>query len=191
VSIPAAAVFVWGVFNMGLLKDIYTSNSGYFSFFNKEKTSTEVAYIAPAPQPEKTTVYAGLFNTSDKTIILKNPSAPDSDVIYPFITGKTLFNPADTLVTVVEAEPAIADDPAEDNVELHYYIIGSCNKTREFAENYLRELQAKGFTQAGITEQSGAGYYKVYFGRYASEQEASANLPKAHEANPNAWLAKI
>lgn len=190
ISIPAAALFVWGVFNVGLLKDIYTSNSGFFPLLNKESVKTGITHITPAPEPDISTVYAGLFDTDSKTILVKNPSAPDSDVIYPFITGKVVFEAADTLMAV-ETEPSETAVADVNNAELHYYIIGSCNKTREFAENYLREIKAKGFSEAGITGPSGAGYYKVYFGRYASEQEAMAGLAKAHEANPAAWLMKL
>lgn len=190
VSIPAAAVFVWGVFNLGLLKDMYTSNSGYFTIFSKDKTKTEIRHTAPET-PGNKVIYRSLFNTLDKTVIIKNPSAPDSDVIYPFITGKTVFNAADTLITAAEPETATASVPATGGTEYPYYIIGSCNKTLEFAENYLREIKAKGFTEAGITGPSGAGYYKVYFGRYASQQEAAAALARVHEANPAAWLMKL
>jgi nucleoid DNA-binding protein len=74
--------------------------------------------------------------------------------------------------------------------ENQYYVIGAAFREKYRAETYQQELLIKGYT-SGI-EQSGNGFYCVYYCNFTRRNEALKYLEKIRtEENASAWLLSL
>jgi hypothetical protein len=184
ISIPAAAVFVWGFLNIGVIQDVTTNYSNLVSLFSRS-SHKEVINRPPFnfnPRLNSPFVTQNAFDVSGKYNIFQEPDT--SSVIYPCLISndkekKDLTSISDTM----QAETAIA---------CSYYIIGSCNRDIKLAENYKNNLISKGYTNANIIEPIGKGLHKVFIDCFDNEESASQALAQIHkDENSNAWLLKM
>ena len=185
ISIPAAAVFVWGFLNVGVIQDVSTNYSNLVSIFSggsKPLVKTSVP-VNSKPVVKKTSYTDVAFDLSGKYNIF-GESVPNS-VIYPCLVSNDT-----TTETVVPVENNTQAEAAT-TTECSFYIIGSCNKSLENAENYKQSLISKGYSNANIIEPTGSGLYKVFINCFDNEASASEAMKQIHaDVNPNAWLMK-
>lgn len=163
-AVPAAAMLIWGFMNIHVIKDISTSNTDFFSIF---------------------------YSNTDSAPDIKN-----GDVFNPVFRENLNRNVAliyniNIQTAVEEALPAHSSDyQAENTGTCNYYIIGSCNKNKDLAENYVRKLKTKGYG-AGIIEPENGGLFKVYISCASNHEQAQEALKKIQQSeNPQAWLYK-
>lgn len=184
ISIPAAAVFVWGFFNLGTIQDITTNYSNLLSAFSTKETvkDNETKELSSGVRLNSPLVGNNPFDISGNYNIFEQ-STPSS-IIYPCLVDNS---------AVDENIPGeINSTPAESVSSCRYFIIGSCNKNRDYAENYKDILIQKGYTKAHIIEPSGGGLYKVCISCFDSEDSARDALVQIHnDESPEAWLLKM
>ena len=183
ISIPAAAVFVWGFLNVNTIRDISVNYSDLISVFTAKAPvkAPETNKESSAIRSNSPFVLDNPFYISGKYNIFEERTPPS--IIYPCLVR----NAADVSI------PAAETSTSEESVaSCKYYIIGSCNKNIEFAENYKNKLLGKGYSNAHIIEPSGGGLYKVCISCFDSEDTARNALVQIHnEENPEAWLLKM
>lgn len=163
-SIPAAAMVVWAVISAGSVEEIGKSYSAIFS-------------ILGSGSPTETTISGSgrslrLFEGRDHTNDLREVFARDSaeKTIVPVMPDNGLNNSSGVC---------------------RYYIIGSCNRLKELADNYVKRLKASGYASSGVLSPGESGLYKVYIGCTADEDEARLLLKKIQkDENPDAWILK-
>ncbi len=183
ISIPAAAVFVWGFLNVGVIQDVSTNYSNLISIFSGE-SQKEIKNIPFHFNPRIKSPFTSqdAFDVSGKYNIFQERIS--NSVIYPCLISSDTVNEAST------AEEN-AGQP-ETTLNCKFYIIGSCNKSIENAENYKQSLISKGYSNANIIEPTGKGLYKVFINCFDSEEAAVAAMSQIHtDINPNAWLLKM
>jgi nucleoid DNA-binding protein len=184
ISIPAAAVFVWGFMNFGVIQDVSTNYSNLFSIFSGNSKEAPKTHVAFNFNPRLTSTFTDedAFDVSGKYNIFQH-RIPNS-IIYPCLIS------SDTATeTKVPIENAIQP---EATTNCRFYIIGSCNKSIENAENYKQSLISQGYTNANIIEPSGKGLYKVFINCFDNEAAATEAMGQIHaDINPNAWLLKM
>jgi len=92
-------------------------------------------------------------------------------------------------VSETEAETAAITTPDE---PCRFFIIGSCNRVKDLAENYKSRLISKGYQNANIIEPKDNGLFKVYIDCFDTEEAAQEGLSKIQsDENPDAWLLKM
>lgn len=181
ISVPAAAIFVWAFINIGTISDVsnnYTNLTSIFSdnFFVKSKT----VKIENKIKDESPATWDNPYNISYK----KNIDKTDKNIAYPCISDNNIIPVTDTTTE----KPATSGT----TTQCGYYIIGSCNRNKEFAENYKSKLIEKGYKNANIIEPKGNDLFKVYIDCFDSEDAAQAEMKKImNSENPNAWLLKM
>ncbi|MEI6852339.1 MAG: SPOR domain-containing protein [Bacteroidota bacterium] len=186
ISIPAAAVFVWGFLNVGVIQDVSTNYSNLLSIFaGKSEPKAEVRMpFSFNPRSVSPFTDEDAFDVSAKYNIFQH-RIPNS-VIYPCLVSSDTLT--ETVVPIENETKAEAVTPTG----CSFYIIGSCNKSRENAENYKQSLISKGYSNANIIEPSGNGLYKVFINCFDNEASANEAMNNIHaEVNPNAWLLKM
>jgi hypothetical protein len=186
ISIPAAAVFVWGFINVGVIQDVSTNYSNLLSIFSGKsepvaKSNTPFNF---SPREKSPFTSEDAFDVSGKYNIFQD-RIPNS-VIYPcLVSSDTATETSVPVENTTQAESATT-------TECSFYIIGSCNKSRENAENYKQNLISKGYSNANIIEPSGNGLYKVFINCFDNEASATEAMNQIHaDINPNAWLLKM
>ena len=180
ISIPAAAVVIWGIFNFGPVMDDKGSYSNVFSFL------TDHSNPVPASVKETHTSTSGQSFVTDEGWYENG--------------GLTVFNSnkiENTLYPVYTefSKPEIAKDTVKVSVPLQtectYYIIGSCNREKGNALAYKSRLRSKGYSSADIMEPENGGLYKVFISCFDSEEQANQALQDIHQhENADAWLLK-
>ncbi|HOY30692.1 MAG TPA: SPOR domain-containing protein [Bacteroidales bacterium] len=181
ISVPAAAVFVWAFVNVGTITDVthnYTNLTSVFSV--KENTTEQIVRSEKNLSYNIPEVYESTLDVANSKSIF----TPRHDTLYPcfseFSAGTTSASGAAQTETAVPASPC------------KFFIIGSCNRVRDLAENYKNQLISKGYQNAGIIEPKGNELYKVYIDCFDSEQTASDGLSRIHSSiSPDAWLLKM
>jgi nucleoid DNA-binding protein len=184
ISIPAAAVFVWGFLNVGLIQDVSTNYSNLVSIFSVKSKPAEKINIPFNFSPRLKSPFTSedAFDVSGKYNIFQD-RIPNS-VIYPCLVS------SDTITET--SAPVENATQAQVSTECRFYIIGSCNKNKDNAENYKQSLISKGYPNANIIEPSGNGLYKVFINCFDNEESATAAMNQIHsDINPNAWLLKM
>ncbi len=176
ISVPAAAVFVWGFLNVGMIQDVSTNYSTIFNIFSTKPHAAALASV------EHTGLNSHIIwqNPFD----LKSTNAGNKSIVYPCFVGNTTTPEA----TAKQENTAQTTEVSSCSV----YIIGSCNKDKGLAEHYKSELIKKGFTRANILEPKDGGLYKVYIDCFDSETSAQKELQSVQQnENSNAWLLKM
>jgi len=184
ITIPAAAVFVWGFMNFGAIQNAATNYSnlisGFFSSSNKE-VKTEVPFSFN-PRLNSPFANENPFEVSARYNVFEEKDT--STILYPCLMNN------DTVAEVSVPEENTAQVTTAS--ECKYFIIGSCNRSKELAENYKNKLISKGYSTADIIEPSGGGLYKVYINCFDTEEAAAEAMKKIHkEENAAAWLMKM
>lgn len=179
ISVPAAALLVWGFIQTGTFENISNNYSGFFSDFFKSDIRSETKFASSDNK--------GCSFDADKVISFT--SLPDIS-----INKDTLFPSFTEFYTASENRDISADATRIENSELSckFYVIGSCNRQVEFAENYKQTLVRKGYSNANIINPKGNGLYKVYINCFDNEPDALQFLGQVHkDENPDAWLLKM
>ncbi|HOV10986.1 MAG TPA: SPOR domain-containing protein [Bacteroidales bacterium] len=191
ISVPAAAIFVWGFINLGPISeasDNYANITSIFSGNSKKiaiavKQENKINYLIPD-------VYENTLDIEHSKSIFK----PEQKTLYPVFTD---FISEESPLVVSSAavlpgtEPAITT-PAAPVAPCKFFIIGSCNRVKDLAENYKARLISKGYANANILEPTGNGLYKVYIDCFDTEAAANERLSAIQSnENPDAWLLKI
>lgn len=187
ITIPLAALAIWGILNMAALKDIYTSYSSLIPFLksNKNVNATNSSYT------EEKVYYTGYYSAFDKE--KKFSFIEDSDNSIVFDSNVIFSNPKINLTQfpksqITEVSNESKEIAASKTGELKFFIIGSCFKSHENAVNYKNSLIEQGFSNADIIEAENGGLCKVYFDAFSSQEEASAAMKNIKQYNSNAWI---
>lgn len=184
ISIPAAALFVWGVFNADTIQNVPTNYSNLISVFT-ERTKAVVEKPVPHhlnPRIDSPLSAENAFKISSNYNLFE-PEAPVSTIFPCFVNSES----ANDTTSSEEATPQ-----GEVTTVCSYYIIGSCNREVSLAENYKNNLIAKGYQNANIIEPAGKGLHKVYIDCFDNEESAREAMAKIQaNENPNAWLLKM
>ncbi len=184
ISIPAAAVFVWGFMNFGAIQNAATNYSNLVSGFfdsSAKEVKTEIPFSF---NPRLNSPFANNnpFELSSKYNVFEEKDT--TSILYPCLINN------DTVAEISVNEENTTQ--VATSSECKFFIIGSCNKSRELAENYKNSLISKGYATAGIIEPEGNGLFKVYINCYDNEESAASAMNKIHkEENRNAWLMKM
>jgi hypothetical protein len=183
ISIPAAAVFVWGFLNVTPIHDVPANYSNIISLFSG-KSHHEDNINKPLSFTSKSNssfMIEDFIDVSGKYDIFQDRKA--GSVIYPAFVGND---------SAINDEGNEAENSQVQTVtQCSFYIIGSCNRDVQLAENYKNHLIEKGYSTANIIEPEGKGLYKVYINCFDNEESAMAALSQIHKnENPNAWLLR-
>jgi hypothetical protein len=184
ISIPAAAVFVWGFLNVGVIQDVSTNYSNLISLFSGKSKPAAKTNFPFNFNPRLTSPFTNedAFDISGKYNIFQH-RIPNS-VIYPCLVSSDSLNETST--------PIENASQPEATTNCSFYIIGSCNKSIENAENYKQSLINQGYSNANIIEPRGNGLYKVFINCFDNEKAATEAMNQIHtDINPNAWLLKM
>lgn len=180
ISIPAAAVFIWGIFNFGPVMDDKGNYSNVFSFLTDHSNPAPTSVVAKhAPSTAAPFITdEGWYENGGLTLF---NAKKQENTLYPAFTEFSI--------------PEIAKDTVEVSVPLQtectYYIIGSCNREKGNAVAYKARLRGKGYSGADIMEPENGGLYKVYISCFDSEEQANQALQDIHQhENADAWLLK-
>ncbi|HNZ42542.1 MAG TPA: SPOR domain-containing protein [Bacteroidales bacterium] len=191
ISVPAAAIFVWGFINLGPLKEASDNYSNIASIFSGNSNKS----TATARQVNKTNyIIADVYENTLDVEHSKSIFKPEQKTLYPvftdFVSEASLLVVSKSTISS-DTEPAI-DTPDAPAMLCKFYIIGSCNRVKDLAENYKTRLISKGYANANILEPKGNGLYKVYIDCYDSEEAANEGLSAIQtNENPDAWLLKM
>jgi len=180
--LPIAALVTWAFFNLDTLKNTYSNFASLNPF---EKKSEKNILI------NKTIDYS-MFPVYD----LYKTNFNDEGIIE--LTQNFIYTPSEISLknTVKQIEITQPDKPEQvkvvvsnNNADNKFFIIGSCFKIKENADNFLASLINKGFSGAGIINppQEG-GLYKVYMGGFATDEEADNAMTNYKKENPNVWI---
>ena len=187
ITIPLAAMAVWGVLNLGTFKDIYTSYSSFIPFLKSNKEVT----AAKSVDTENKTYYTGYYSAFD---LNKQFSFIDkADEVIVFDSNIVYANTEISLKALPLAEVVVENPEINATVEISdrkFFIIGSCFKSHENAINYKASLIEQGFANADIINPEGGGLYKVFFNAFSSKDEASAAMQNIKQINSNVWIFK-
>jgi len=191
ISVPAAAIFVWGFINLGPLKeasDNYSNIASIFSGNSKKSVVTarqenKINYLIPD-------VYENTLDIEHSKSIFKSEQKTLYPVFTDFIAEASLLVISPSSIPA-DTEPAI-ETPAAPAMPCKFYIIGSCNRVKDLAENYKSRLINRGYANANILEPKGKGLYKVYIDCFDTEEAANEGLSAIQtNENPDAWLLKM
>lgn len=182
ITVPAAAIFVWAFVNVGNIRDVadnYTNLTSIFSGSGSEIIIT--ARPGNNSKPDFPKVYENAYDVANS----KGVFNPEEKTIYPCFEEFTPKTQGDAN----EKNSAISEEPS---TGCKIFVIGSCNRNKDLAENYKSRLIAKGYQNANIIEPKGNGLYKVYIDCFDSEESAKAGLSSIQDnENPEAWLLKM
>lgn len=141
----------------------------WYFYFRQEKPEPKPKPIIPTVIVDKDT----LEITQDTLEVLKD----------------TLEIPMDTveapLVDTVE-EPLPPVEVVVPLAEKKVFIIGGCFSVEQNAMNMADEEKAKGYADVFVMKR-GSMFY-VCYGKYATTQEAKADLPRVWQTCPKAWI---
>ena len=185
ISIPAAAVIVWGFLNTSVIQDVSTNYSNLFSVFSAKTHEVAVKKVPFNYSPRQNSPFTSedALDVSGEYNIFQARNL--NAVVYPCLVSNDIL--AETTTVAEETTPT---ETATTNCR--FYIIGSCNKNKDNAENYKNSLISKGYTNANIMEPSGNGLYKVFINCFDNEASAVEAMNQIHaDINPNAWLLKM
>ncbi len=181
ISVPAAAIFVWGFFHIGLIEDVSTNYSTVLDVFST-KPAKETATKITAPEKE----FDASYTWQTPYDSLGSLATKLDTTAYPIFVEEA------TTAEVATTKEETTAPPTPNISGCKFYIIGSCNKNKDLAENYKSKLIAKGFTNANIIEPAEGGLYKVFIDCFDSEESARSGLSSVQQnENPNAWLLKM
>ena len=181
ISVPAAAVFVWAFVNVGTINDVTDNYTNLTSIFSgNDKVVEKVVRPAKGINCDIPQVYENALDVENSKSIFK----PEQQTFYPCFTEFTVKTVAET-----DVETAAITTPDE---PCRFFVIGSCNRVRDLAENYKSRLINKGYQNANIIEPKDNGLFKVYIDCFDTEEAAQAGLAKIQNSeNPDAWLLKM
>jgi hypothetical protein len=181
ISVPAAAVFVWAFVNVGTINDVSNNYTNLTSIFSGNSNTVEkVVRCAKNINYNIPKVYENALDVENCKSIFK----PEQQTFYPCFTESSVK-------TVTETDAATADVTTP-NGPCKFFIIGSCNRVKDLAENYKSRLINKGYQNANIIEPKDNGLFKVYINCFDTEEAAKAGLTDIqNNENPDAWLLKM
>ncbi len=183
ISVPAAAIFVWAFLNVNTISDVSNNYTNLTSIFSGR--SQEVSGIV---KPAKHTTN-GLCDVYENTLDIQNSKSVfrlEQKTLYPCFTENTNY------VEINPDEAVTAAIPEVPGGECKFFIIGSCNRNKDLAENYKSKLIGKGYRNANIIEPKGNGLFKVYIDCFDTETAAQQELSKIQDSeNTEAWLLKM
>ncbi len=191
ISVPAAAVFVWAFVNVGPISDVTNNYTNITSIFSGR--SNDIAKVVRSER----TVNLDIPDVYENTLDIQNSKSifkPEPKTLYPVFSEFTpkVIPEEEAVNTVPSDEETLNTVSSEAAVPCKFFIIGSCNRVRELAENYKSRLISKGYKNANILEPKGSGLYKVYIDCYETEEAANAGLNAIHNSeSPEAWLLKM
>lgn len=181
ISVPAAAIFVWAFVNIGTFRDVADNYTNLTSIFSGK--SNDLTHIV---KPEKKT-YFDTPRVYDNPLDINNSKTifeAENKIIYPCFTNPPVIVVSETSQETTDIQVVAA--PCQ------FYIIGSCNRNKDLAENYKSKLIGKGYQNANILEPKDGGLYKVYIDCFDTEEAAAASLKSILQSeNSNAWLLKM
>lgn len=191
ISVPAAAIFVWAFVNVGPIREVANNYTNITSIFSGKsngiskvvRSERHVSYDIPD-------VYDNALDVQNSKSIFK----PEQNTLYPVFTEFTPKVATEELAVT----PGSAGDESLNTVSpdqiapCKFFIIGSCNRVKELAENYKSRLIGKGYQHANIIEPKGNGLYKVYIDCFDTEEAANVGLTNIQNSeNSEAWLLKM
>ncbi|MDG5766556.1 SPOR domain-containing protein [Balneolales bacterium ANBcel1] len=92
-------------------------------------------------------------------------------------------------------EEELADIASEEKVDEtveRFFVVGGAFRILDNAETLYKQLQDKGYTDAGIIRDRSRNFYLVVFSGYTSQQEANRALERIRrEADPKAWIYRL
>jgi hypothetical protein len=112
----------------------------------------------------------------------KEPPKPPPDTVKP---GSGVKQPDTAVKKSSQPPPPVEIQPHDTGM---YYIIVRSLLPRKEAENVLKDLKAKGYTEARIIETNGKIRVSMY--QHANREEATKLLREAKKLYKDAWLLK-
>ena len=179
ITLPVLLLMIWGTFNHRVMNNIYVNYSDVVSSFISEANQLTTQFKSQAYDYSKKLFPAKKIE-SKKSISIKNkllstPAKPAIDTVLSKIILKEKTIPITTDNTTIIKN------------EKHFYIIGGVFSEKNNAENFISNMNQKGY-HAQIIDQTKSGNYRVSIAVGADQPDASKQLQNIRNEGYSAWI---